>query len=359
MDDSSTTLVAPERLRQLMEAVLAGHGVPAEQAALVADNLLEADLRGVDSHGCHLLALYVDRLQSGHLKPVTEVTTVRDDGSTVVLDGGLGFGQVAGVAAIDLAVARARDHGTAAVAVRESTHLGALAYYTGRAAAAGCIALAVQNGPTIVPPHGSVTPLLSTNPISYAVPAGEAPPLVYDAATTTVAGNRVLLAKKRGDATIPEGWANDERGRPTTDTAAASVNHLQWFGGYKGYGIALLVEVLAGVLTDSSFGRTERTRSEPAGAQRIAKGYLFLALDVGRFLPVDDFRARVDAFVQDVTSAEPADGVERVLVPGQLEHERRAARSRDGIPVSAALAAELDRLAGAVGHPGLSAQGVP
>lgn len=354
MDDTATTLVPPERLRRLMEAVLAGHGVPPADAALVADNLLEADLRGVESHGCHLLALYVDRLRSGHLDPVTEVTTVRDDGSTALLDGGLGFGQVAGTAAMDLAVARARDHGTAAIAVRESTHLGALAYYTERAAAAGCVALAVQNGPTIVPPHGSVTPLLSTNPISYAVPAGEVPPIVYDAATTTVAGNRVLLAKKRGDASIPEGWANDDRGRPTTDTAAASVNRLQWFGGYKGYGIALLVELLAGVLADSSFGRTERTRSPLAGPQRIAKGYLFLALDVGRFVPVDDFRQRVDALVRDVASAEPADGVERVLVPGQLEHERRAARSRDGVPLSAALVDELDALAAEAGHPGLA-----
>ncbi|HEY8526845.1 MAG TPA: Ldh family oxidoreductase [Acidimicrobiales bacterium] len=352
---AETRVVEPERLRRLMEGVLAGHGVPAADAAVVADNLLEADLRGVDSHGCHLLALYVDRLRAGHLEPVTAVTTVRDDGSTVVLDGGLGFGQVAGVAAMDLAVERAREHGTAAVAVRESTHLGALAYYTERAAAAGCVALAVQNGPTIVPPHGSVTPLLSTNPISYAVPAGEEPSIVFDAATTTVAGNRVLLAKKRGDATIPAGWANDERGRPTTDTAAASVNRLQWFGGHKGYGIALFVEVLAGVLTGSSFGRTELTRSPAAGAQRTAKGYVFLALDVGRFLPVDEFRARVDTLVRDIAAAEPADGVDRVLVPGQLEHERRAARRRAGIPLSAALVAELDRLAAEAGCPGLGA----
>lgn len=344
-----TKLVRPDDLRRVCEDVLVAHAVPRGDAEVVADNLVEADLRGVDSHGCHLLTLYVDRLESGHLRPVTDVSVVRDDGSTVHLDGGLGFGQVAGSQAMDLAVARALEHGTAAVAVRESTHLGALAYYTQRAAERGCVALAFQNGPTIVPPFGGVTQMLSTNPVSYAVPTGEEPTLVYDVATTTVAGNRILLAKKRGDAVLPEGWANDERGRPTTDAAAASVSHMQWFGGHKGYGIALLVELLAGVLADSCYGRTEHSASEVGGARRIAKGYLFLALDVSRFLPLDTFRARVDELVRDLHASEPAEGVEGVLVPGELEHRRRAERLADGIPLSGALVDELDGLAAAVG----------
>ncbi len=115
-----------------------------------------------------------------------------------------------------------------------------------------------------MPPFGSITPMFSTNPFSYGVPAAEEDPIVFDVATTTVAGNKILLAKKRGDATIPANWANDDQGRPTTDTVAASVLHLQWFGGHKGYGMAILVELLAGVLASSSFGRTEVTASEAA-----------------------------------------------------------------------------------------------
>ena len=136
------------------------------------------------------------------------------------LDGALGFGQPCGIQAIDVGIERAREHGIASVVARETTHLGALGYYTRRAAEAGCVALAFQNGPTFVPPFGSTTPLFSTNPFSYAFPTAEEPTVVFDIATTAVAGNKLLLAKKRGDPTIPEGWANDEHGRPTTDTAA-------------------------------------------------------------------------------------------------------------------------------------------
>jgi ureidoglycolate dehydrogenase (NAD+) len=347
--------VRADALRQHCAGVLRGHGVPAADADAVADNLVEADLRGVDSHGANLLALYVSRLASGAIPPEAEVTVVRDDGSTVLLDGGLGFGQVAGLQAIELAVDRALAHGVATVAVRESTHLGALGYYTRRAAERGVIALAFQNGPTIVPPYGGTTQLFSTNPLSYAVPAHEERPIVYDVATTTVAGNKVLLAKKRGDATIPDGWANDAEGRPTNDTEAASVHHLQWFGGHKGYGLALLVEVLSGALAGSCFGLTEDTRSTFHGKARVAKGYAFIALDPARFAAPGEFQARIDTLIRDIHAAEPAAGVDAVLVPGELEDRRQAERAAIGIPLSAGLVAELDALGEPLGLPPLGA----
>ena len=219
---------------------------------------------------------------------------MRDDGTTVLLDGGLAFGQVAGMQAMELAVERSGEHGVAAVAVRESTHLGALGAFTMRAAEAGRICFCWQNGPTIVPPFGGITPLFSTNPISYGIPTGVEPTIVYDIATTTVAGNKVLLAKRRGDPTIPEGWANDERGRPTTDTEAASVFNLQWFGGHKGFGLGFLVEVLAGVLTGSSFS-TARVHGVGDSRARSAsrRATCWFALDPSRFMPIDEFRSRV------------------------------------------------------------------
>ncbi len=342
-------LVDHEVLRRYEIAILERWGVPSDQAAVVADNLVEADLRGVESHGAHLVELYVARLKSGHLRPRTEVTTVRDDGATVMLDGGVGFGQVAGVAAMELAVARAKTHGVAAVTVREGTHLGALAYYTLPAAEAGCFAMAVQNGPTIVPPFGGRTGIFSTNPFSWAAPAGKELPVVYDIATTAVAGNKILLAKKRGDPTIPEGWANDEMGRPTTDTASASAQNLCWFGGYKGFGIALMVEVLSGIVAGSSFGHTEQTDSELVGKRRLAKGWMFLTLDLERFCGVDRFREQMDQLIRDVHATERAEGVERIYVPGEIEHETRAERLAGGIPLSVELADELSALGGDVG----------
>jgi LDH2 family malate/lactate/ureidoglycolate dehydrogenase len=341
------------RLRGTVAGVLQGLGVPAGAAAVVAELLVEADLAGVDSHGCHLLPLYVERLRSGHIRPDATVTVVRDDGSTVWLDAGLGLGQLAGLRAVELAVERSADNGVAVVAVREATHLGALGAYTRRAAEAGRICFCFQNGPTFVPPFGGVTPLFSTNPLSYAVPTGREPTIVYDVATTAVAGNKVLLAKKRGDPTIPEGWANDSRGRPTTDTSAASVRHLQWFGGHKGFGLGLLVELLAGVLAGSSYGTTEHTSSPVGGAERVAKGFCLLAIDPERTIGRDELRRRADELIVEVRTSERADCMDRIWLPGEPEHHRRRERERDGIPLAAPLAAELDALAAAYGGPSL------
>jgi len=355
-EDAGTIRVEAARLRDYCSAILRGLGTPEAQSEIVADSLVEADLRGVASHGANLVALYVSRIRAGAMHPKTEIRVVADDGSTLRLDGGLGPGQVAGVHAIDEAIERARRHGTAAVSVRESTHLGALGYYTLRAAEHGVFAMAFQNGPTIVPPFGSITPLFSTNPFSYAIPAGEEAPIVFDIATTAVAGNKLVLARKRGES-IPESWAADEHGRPTTDPSQASLQRLQWFGGHKGFGIALLVEVLSGVLTDSSFGRSERSDSEFVGSERVAKGYLFLALDIGRFLPLPEFRERVDELIRDMRRCEPAPGVERIYAPGEIEHLRRLDALQKGIPMAANVIAELEGFGRELGMGPLLAEG--
>jgi LDH2 family malate/lactate/ureidoglycolate dehydrogenase len=340
--DEPAVRIGAERLREYCASILCGLEVPLDQAEMVSDALVDADLRGVDSHGANLVALYVSRIRAGSMRPRTDVAVLADDGQTLQLDGGLGPGQVAGVAAIEQATLRARDHGMAAVGVRQSTHLGALGYYTLRAAKRGLFAMAFQNGPTVVPAFGGITPLFSTNPFSYAVPAGEEAPIVFDIATTAVAGNKLLLARKRGGP-IPEGWASDEHGVPTTDPEKASLQRLQWFGGHKGFGIAMLVEILAGLLTNSSFGRREIGDSPFTGFERVAKGYLFLTLDVSRFLPLDEFRVRTDALIRDIRSSEPARGFERVYVPGEIEHLRRLERLRDGIPLAAEVVNELEQ----------------
>ncbi len=337
-----------ERLRSYCAAILRALGVPPEDAELVAHSLIAADLRGVESHGVHLMSLYFARLRSGQIRPKTEISVLRDDGSTVLLDGGLGLGQVAGVRAVDLACERARIHGAAAVGVRESTHLGALGYYTLRAAERGLIAFAFQNGPAFVPAYGGLTPLFSTNPISYAIPAAQEPPIVYDVATTAVAGNKLKLARKRGEK-IPLGWATDARGVPTTDPHAASLDHLLWFGGHKGFGIALLVEILAGVLTGSCFGRHEYTASELSGRDRVAKGFVFVALDPDRFIGSDELRKRIDALIRDVHASEPAVGFERVCVPGEIEYRCQQERSARGVPLAPELVAELEGFASQLG----------
>ena len=189
------------------------------------------------------------------------------------------------------------------------------------------------------------------------MPAGRHSDIVYDVATTAAAGNKILLARKRGDASIPEGWANDEHGYPTTDPQAASISQLQWFGGHKGFGIGLLVEIMAGVLADSSFGTTEHSESELTGWDRLAKGASFVVLDVSRFLPVDAFRAHVDTLIDDVHASELAPGIGRILVPGEIEAERRVERLARGVPLDDALVDELDAIATSLDCPSLRRSG--
>lgn len=353
MTSPSEGAVPAPQLEAFVAGVFEHLGVPGPEAANAAALLVDADLSGVDSHGCHLLAMYVDRVQQGQIRPDATITVTRDDGSTVWLDAGLGLGQTAGLRASELVIERSAAHGIATVVAREATHLGALGGYTRRIAEAGRVALLVQNGPTVVPPYGGITPMFSTNPFSYAVPAGEEPTIVFDIATTAVAGNKVLLAKKRGDSELPAGWANDERGRPTTDVAAASVWNLQWFGGHKGFGLALFVELLAGVLAGSSFGLREHTDSPVHGRGRVAKGFCLVALDPERFIGLTELRSRVDELIADVRTSERADGVERIWLPGEPEHERRRERLANGIPLPAALLEELDAIAAKVGAPPL------
>lgn len=332
-----------DTLRAYVAGIFRKKGVPEADAVIVADNLVEADLRGVESHGVNLVSLYCKRIDDGSMKPVTEITVEHDEPTVARLHGGLGLGQVAGVHAIDLAIQKAKASGTAAVGVRESTHLGALAYYTQRAAEAGCCAIAVQNGPTIVPPFGGLTGVFSTNPFSFAAPAGEEYPIVLDMATTAVAGNRIILMRKKNQP-IPDWWATDAQGNKTTDPHVASLDHLQWFGGYKGFGIAMMVEILSGVLVGASFGRTEMSEAPFHGKARVAKGYLFVTLDVERFMPEQQFREYMDTLIRDIRSTERAPGVDRIYVPGEIEHLRRAERLRDGIPLDPALVEELESL---------------
>lgn len=344
-------MIPAARLRATIAGILTALEVAPTDAGIVAELLVEADLSGVDSHGAHLVSMYVNRLRAGHIHPHAEITVTRDDGSTIWLDAGLGLGQPAGLRAMELAVERSAEHGVAAVAVREATHLGALGCYTRRAAEAGRICFCFQNGPTVVPPFGGLTALFSTNPLSYAVPTESEPTIVYDIATTAVAGNKVLLAKKRGDETIPAGWANDEHGRPTTDTAAASVWHLQWFGGHKGFGLGLLVELLAGVLARSSYGQVEDTDSPVHGRERVAKGFTFLALDPDRFIGRDELRRRTDQLIRDIRTSDRAEGVDRIWLPGEPEYHRRVERERDGIPLPEALVDELEGFAAELDAP--------
>jgi LDH2 family malate/lactate/ureidoglycolate dehydrogenase len=337
--------VDPGVLRTWGTELLRKLGVPVNQAELVMDSLIDADLRGTYSHGSRLLVTYAPRVRAGHLASDTKVTVVRDVGAMALLDGGLGFGQIAAYQAVDLAAEKALTAGVAVVAVRETTHFGALGYFTARAARRGLLAIAAQNGPPMVPAFGGVTPLFATNPFSYAAPVANQDPLIFDIATTAVAGNKLQQVLARGETTIPNGWMTDREGRPTRDTLAATQGFLQWAGGHKGYGLGLLVETLAGVLADAPFGTAEHTRSPVSGRGRLAKGGTFVAIDPSVLLPEGVFAERMEALLAEVRSSVPAAGVDRVMAPGDLERELRDEQLRQGICLELSTVEQLSSLA--------------
>lgn len=309
-------------------------GAPESDAAVVADHLVEADLRGVHSHGVIRVPRYVDEIRAGQLNVRPNIRVVSDRGGQVVMDADNGFGHLAALRANEVAVERGKQHGMAGVALRRSTHCGALAYYPIRAIRHGLIGFATTNAGLNMTPTGGTKKLLGNNPFAVAVPTNRDWPMVLDMATSVVAGGKLDVARSKGQS-IPLGWARDAAGDPTTDPAAAREGSLEPLGGPKGYGMAVMLDVLAGVLSGGRFGGM-------LGEGRFAQ--FFLTIEVERFLPLEAFRARMDELIDQIQNSPRAPGTERIYVAGEIEHGLQVQRLREGIPIEASVLAELERV---------------
>lgn len=320
------------RLKEIAVSLLEAAGVPDSHAELVADSLVEADLRGVDSHGVQNLSIYVERIRRGLVELHPTFSTVHQSSSTALLDGQNALGQVAAMRAMELAMAKALEAGLALVGVRNTNHCGMLAYYAMRAARDGMVGFAGCNGPVNMAPWGGRDQLLGNNPICVAIPSAEEPPIVLDMATSVVAKGKLYAARSKGEH-IPEGWALDRDGNPTTDpTAALDGGSLLPMGGYKGYGLTLVMDVLAGLLTGSGYSRQVGSLHHEL-TRGMNLGLLMGALRVESFMPLPVFRELVDRYIERLKTSTPAPGFERVCLPGELESEARARRSTEGIPI--------------------------
>ena len=328
--------VRAAELLACVENVFLAHGLPAEDAWVVADNLVDADLRGVHSHGVWRVEPYVALLREGKALARPRLAWVRDEGPQATLDAGQALGQVGALAAMRELLGRAERYGLAAVAVRNNTHIGTLAYWARMAAAAGCIGVVVSNAGIHMAPWGGREKLVGNNPLAIAAPTALGWPLCLDMAMSVAAGGKVTVAKLRGQQ-VPLGWGLDAGGQPTTDPHA--VHSLLPMGAHKGYGLALMLDVLAGVLSGGRFGPM---LGQPGHSQFL------LALQIERYLPLDEFYARVGAVIEGIHASPPAEGVTRLFVPGEIEHELRERRLREGIPLDTATLDSLAQLAAEV-----------
>lgn len=319
---STESHIDPGRLTTFGAAVFTALGVPAADAELFADSLVRADLWGHSSHGVMRLPWYARRLQSGAMRAVTRAQTVVDAAAVAVLDGCDGIGQVLATQATRDAMRRAKLHGIGAVAVRNSNHFGTAMFYSLLGPPQGCIVMVTTNASPAMAPWGGREKRVGTNPWSLAAPAGRYAPMVLDIANTAVARGKIYLARQKGES-IPAGWALTADGAPTIDAAAAVAGLIAPMAGYKGYAIAVMIDMLSGVLTGSAFGTA--VHGPYQSEQRSGCGHLVIALDVAAFIAPDEFGTRMEQLIEQLKTTPLACGGGEVFYPGELEarHQQR------------------------------------
>ena len=319
------------RLHSLTRALFAACGMDDADATLMADTLVAADLAGVHSHGMLRVPEYIRRITQGGVDPRGRPRIVREFGGCLLVDGGNSMGQVGVRFAMGQVIERARTTGVAVAAVRGSNHCGAMAYYPAMALEADQIGLATTHSLPIMPPFGGAERLIGNNPLAIALPSTAPPHLIFDGAFSVSAYGKVKLYAQRGEP-LPEGWAFDAEGRPTTDPTTALNGLLAPVGGPKGAALGMIMGMLAAMLSGASYG----TELGAAGSHVHAgqDSQLVAAIQVTAFEDPAVFRARVAGAIEQLRACKPAPGVDRVYAPGELEHVRRQEYRRDGIPLS-------------------------
>jgi LDH2 family malate/lactate/ureidoglycolate dehydrogenase len=323
--------VFSDELERFVREVLAAAGAPADAAELTSIALVAANLRGVDSHGVRLLPVYVEQLRSGDMNARAKGRIVSENQACLVFDAENGIGQVAAAQCCDHAVRLSRAFGLGFVVARNSNHFGAAAYWGARMADQGQVGIVLCNASRLVAPWQGREPRMGTNPICIAVPG----PWLLDMSTTAVAANRIWAAVASKADSIPQGWALNAAGAPTTNPSEAMAGLLMPLGGqaagHKGSGLGAAVEILCAVLGGGAMAGevgSMHKRGRPVGVSQC-----FLAIDIERFMPLTEFKARLERFVADLKSAAPAEGFDEVLAAGEPEQRKEQERRRAGIPI--------------------------
>lgn len=346
---ADTILFSNDELLRFGTAVFSVHGLKAADARLVADGLVESDLRGLPSHGVARIPIYAERLRRGLVKPQPDITVKRVTPVAASVDGDDGMGFIVGKRAMDEAIAMARDVGLGLVGVRRSTHYGMAALYVLQAIEAGFISLVFTSSSPAIPVWGGRSKFLGAAPFAAGAPGGKLGPYVLDMAMTVVARGKIRLAAQRGDP-IPEGLALDAEGRPTTDARKAFEGVCLPFGGHKGAALSMLMEVLGGVFTGAALaGEVVNPYLDFSGPQNV--GHFFMAIKPDLFMPRAEYEARMDVLVERVKACPRAEGFDEILMPGEPESRAKEDRLKSGIPLTVDIVAALGEEAAKSGIP--------
>lgn len=341
--------IAQNRLKEAAVDILKGLGTADEEATVVAESLVQADMRGIDTHGVHLLTILSERVEAGMLQIPTKLNILKDDGATALIDGGNGLGQVALHRAMSTAIQKAKNFGAGCCLVRNTNNIGILSFYTLMAAREGMVGIVMSNAAPAMSPWGGAEAIFGTNPLSIAIPGGrEDPAVVLDMSSSVVARGKIRRADRLKEE-IPEGWAFDESGAPTTDAGRALKGTLMPIGGPKGYGLALVIDILAGLLSGSKYGPEVVTFHQLMGPTGV--GALTLVIDIERFMERNQFKALVQSYFASIKASKKAQGISRIYLPGEIEYEKEKQSMNEGIEVGEGAVKNLNSLLEKINSP--------
>lgn len=321
-------VVSHEKLKEIVTVRLQNVNLPKEHAGIVADVLIHANLRNVDSHGVLRMQQYIKRINSGGVNINPDIKVNVTGPVSAMVDGDNGMGHVVAKRAMKVAIDSAKKNGIGMVGATNSEHCGALSYFVGLAAQEDLIGFATTNANSVVVPFGGSEPFFGTNPIAYGFPTESYPPIILDMATSNVAFGKILQAREK-NMPIPESWGVDNKGNSTTDPHKVSV--LLPIAGPKGYGLGMIVDILSGILTGSPFGPQVLTHNDANEMRNL--GHFFAVINPDMFVGKDEFKKQMDNMVESLHKQTPAKGFDKVLVPGEPEQIIHEKRLKEGIPL--------------------------
>ncbi|AEC52766.1 malate dehydrogenase [Pyrococcus sp. NA2] len=353
--DENYIRIPKDELFSFVVRVLTKLGVPEEDAKIVADNLIMADLRGIESHGVQRLKRYVDGILSGAVNLRPNIRILREGPSYALVDGDEGLGQVVGYRAMRIAIEKARKSGIGVVVVRNSNHYGIAGYYALMAAEEGMIGISMTNSRPLVAPTGGIERVLGTNPIAIAAPT-RGRPFLLDMATSVVPIGKLEVYRRKGKP-IPKGWAIDREGNLTTDVEevfnGGSLLPLgglgELFGGHKGYGLSLMVDILSGILSGGTWSKHVKNTNEKGS--NVC--HFFMAIDIEHFIPLEEFKERMSEMIEEIKRSKKHKDFERIWIHGEKGFLTMETRLKLGVPIYKKVLEELNEIAKKVGVEGL------
>ena len=328
-------------LKEFAKEVFIRMGLPPDDAETEAAVLIWANLRGVDSHGVLQIPFYIEEIDGGYMKPKPNIEVVKETPAALLIEADHAFGPVVTTFAMDQVMERAKEGGISWAFIRNTSHQGAMGYYPLMAANRDMAGIAFVCTPPLMAPHGARVAGVDNSPIAISVPAKRHPPLILDMATSVAALGKVTLAKDRG-VSIPEGWALDKDGNPTTNPEQVAA--LLPFGGPKGSGLALMFECLSSVLVGNPLLEPVLLGNEKSEGHQVQNSVV-VAINIGTFIDVEDYKEHIDSLIDGLKALPRAEGVSEIFVPGEPENRVHDARSRNGIPLPEGTVLRLRRVA--------------